>query len=527
MAPGIGLRSFRMWAASASFATALTLGAPAAAQVADTSKPAAPSISVKETVIAEMPAGTEVGSTYVNQEHTAWVLNTHGTRSVWLDGKQVGQSYDDATDVRLSRDGQHITWIAKRDGKWFALLDGVERTHHYGKMTAPALDANAKAILAGGCDGKRCHMLVDTVETGTEFEEISSAALTKDYAHVMYLGKRQGKWVMVLDDRERGPWMDAVYYYYFTAEGARTVVAGRVGDSWMWFVDTIPGPAFEVISPVAFSPDRAHIAYAGVTSQTTGFLGRGHHETHGYMTVDGHAGREYDGAGFGGGLAGINTIFTLQAGVRSLTADFSGVSDPIFTGDGKLVYAARLGKGDIALFIDSVAVAHYQDIVSDIVTSTDGKHLYFVARVGDDFADVLDQQIGTKVPVKERALVFVSGVVLSTDGSHHAYVIVRGGEGYKAGRSRRAERSVVLDGKPGPEFDAYGVNDLWFSDDGRHLAYVVVGASGDRDQLVFDHNIGRLYDWIYPASVKVLDDRNVEFTARDGNRWVRVLETVP
>jgi hypothetical protein len=37
---------------------------------------------------------------------------------------------------------------------------------------------------------------------------------------------------------------------------------------------------------------------------------------------------------------------------------------------------------------------------------------------------------------------------------------------------------------------------------------------------------GKLYDSVFWGSVKAIDERNIEFVAQDGQRFLRVLETL-
>ena len=383
---------------------------PPAEPTADTLEPPAPTagIVVEETLIAEMPADADVECAVANTEHAAWVLNTQGTRAVFLDGAQVGESYDDVGCPRLFGTGAQVAWIAKRDGKWFAVADGVERTRHYGKMSELRVSPDAKSILVGACNGDHCHLVVDMAEVGPEFEEITAPAVSADGTHVMYAGKREKKWVMVIDGEERWPPMNTVEHYSFLRSTSRTLVAGSeltssgrglqksVTSMCRWYIDTVAGPGFEVIGMPVFY--ETHWGYAGANSESVNLLSR--HNTHGTIVVDGEPGEQFDGSGFGGGFKGFGATISIRTGVHDLDAAFYGVSDPIYTPDGKLVYAARIADGDVALIIDNAATSHYQNIVSPIISSRDGNHLYFVAQLGDGFVDVLDEQVGTKVPVQ-------------------------------------------------------------------------------------------------------------------------------
>src|SRR6267378_3670457 len=228
---------------------------PAPAQEAPKAQSNAFSASkIHETLIAEATAGSEVSWARSTENHLAWVEKANGKKTVRLDGKQIGASYEDVKYVAHSADEQHL----------------------------------------------------------------------------VYFGKRNKKWVMVLDDKESGPEMDECYTWEFTRDGKRIAAAALLKRHWSWIVDGVPGPAFDVIGSIEFSPDGLHFAYGGADEKT----GLGKHATHGALVVDGQIAQTYDGSGFGGGWAGVfGPQESMVTGVRSLSPDFHGVSDPLYTSE--------------------------------------------------------------------------------------------------------------------------------------------------------------------------------------------------
>jgi len=484
------------------------------------------SVDVKESVLAEAPSGTHPKWLNAVPDHVGWAEAGHGQSVVRLDGKQVGEAYDDAKFVTLSVDGEHVAFIGSRKGEWGVVVDGVERTRHYKYLGPPAVDFAEGRVAVSACNGDHCHLLADTTEIGPEFEEISRPEMSPDQRHIFYAGKRNGKWVMVWDGQIRGPEMDAFCDCLFSPDNARLVGAGRAKGKWTWVIDTLAGPTYDQIGVVAFSPDGKHYAYGATNAESTGPLGIGKHKTHGFLVVDGSGEARGEGSGFGSAFAEFMGQYSeINRGLRGLTAAFNGVSDPIFSAEGKLVYASQRAPDAVALFIDSLAVGQYQNIISPVVTFGEGTQTYFVVRSDTTLTEMIDLRPGARIVSQSRAVIAVSGVRISHDGSHRAFEILRGGKGYQEGKSRRALRRVVMDGQAGPEYDALGISYLWFSNDGRHLAYVVGGADGDRDRMVLDGNEGRLYDLILPGSVRTTESGTITFVALDGNRFLRVTET--
>jgi hypothetical protein len=493
-----------------------------AAQGTQAGAVAFPEAQIKEELIGELSPGAKLEGARSTENHIAWIEKAEGKNTVRLDGKPIGGRYEDVKYLRFSADEQHLAFAAKRKSKWVLVVDGADKSREYGKLTAPVLSANGKSFAVGACVEKKCRLVVNGEEMEPEFEDISAPGFSPDGEHSVYFGKRNKKWIEVFDGKEAGPEMDDFSYWYFAANRESAVVAARMGSDWTWIVNGAPGPAFDVLGNIAFSPDGKHYAYGG-TDAKWGFK---KHKTRGVIVIDGKVAGAFEGKGFGGGWRGIfGTSQRILLGLRHLFPDFHGVSDPQYTPDGKLVYAGRMSEGNVIVYVDGVPGPSFDDIVSPIGISADGKHIAYLGKQGDSFVEVRDQKAGPSFPGK-REVSFVALLVISKDGSHLAYEIVRGGSSFKQGRTTRALRRMVIDGQAGPEYDANGMGHFGFSADGQHHYYEVYGASGDRDRVIFDGMESKLYDNVFRRSVKFVDETTIEFVAQDGQRLLRVLETL-
>lgn len=478
-----------------------------------------PAMKITEEVIGEMSPGAEFWGAQSTEDHLAWIeKGKDGGRIVKLDGKQLGASYDEVKNLDFSTDQEHVIWAAKKSSKWVIVLDGEVKTKEYGKLTAPTINANGKHFAVGACELKKCRLVVDGEEVGPEFEDISYAIFSKDGAHYAYGGKQNKKWVVLLDGKQSGPEMQGFHTWYFSPDSNRLAVAALLKEGWTWVVDGTAGPAYEVLGYLDFSNDSKHFAYAGAGAKTAMF---GKNKTFGTLVVDGKVEKTFEGKGFGGGWQGMFADYKIVSGVRRFEPDFYGLSDPEYASDGKLVYAARRGDDDVAVFFQGEAGPTVEDLVSPVVMTSDGKHIAYVAKKGEQFVEVRDQKLGKAFPGK-RAVSFVPVMVISGDGARTAFEIVRGGNLFKGGGTQRALRRVVVDGKGEVEFDAYSINYFTFNSDGKHFAYEVLGAAGDRDQVVIDSMEGKLYDAIFKGSTKFIQDDAVEYTVRDGSKFYRV-----
>jgi len=207
--------------------------------------------------------------------------------------------------------------------------------------------------------------------------------------------------------------------------------------------------------------------------------------------------------------------------VRDLTPDFHGVSTPGFSPEGKVVYAARRDKGDVAVFVGDVAGAGFDEILSPVVFSEASGHFAYVAKRGNDFVATRDNQPGTIFTPSKHGATGVPWISIGDDGNHLAFETVSGGQLFKSGTTARALRSLVLDGIAGPEYNALELARFDFDNKAQHYCYEVLGAMGRQDLVNVEGHESRLYDEVSNARISA-DGKSVVFVARDGARFLRV-----
>jgi hypothetical protein len=492
----------------------------------------------QEELIGEVTAGSKLGkeliavstvgssrAQVVPQTWVAWTEERDGKKCVRLNGKQLGGSYDDVKYLAFSRDHAHLSFFAKRDSKWALMVDGVAHSPEYSTVSPVILQPHGTGESYTACKEKKCQLILDGKEVGPDYKEISYPVYSADGKRLAYMVKRGKKWIAVVDGKEQGPEFDDYWYseWGFSPKGGHFFVAGRKGKEWFYAVDGNRGPGFDVISPISFSADEAHYAYGG-THAKGGFTKQ---KTFGAIVQDGAAVATYEGRGMSGSWTALGgSVQYIIAGVKQLQPDFHGVSTPRFDPNGELVYAARRQKGDVAVFVGDNAGPGFDEILSPIAFTKDGAHFAYVAKQGDDFVEVRDNQPGLVTSATNRGATGVRWISLSPNGGHLAYEIVAGGQRYKAGQTSRALRSVVIDGKKGPEYDAYAIVNFFFDPDSHHFFYIVLGAKGDRDLVSVDGIESRLYNDVTGAG---FDDKgeNVMFLARDGAKLFFVTYALP
>ena len=483
--------------------------------------PPAASAPFHEEVIAEITPGNQYKSGFVGYKHLAWVENQGGKRIVRLDGKQQGGVYDDVKYLGFNQDESHFVFFAKHRSSWVFVQDGQEYPPEYSKPSSVEFQPKASSYAFCACHEKKCRLVIDGTEAGDEYTDISRPEYSRDGKRLAFVGKRGKKWIAIVDGKETGPELDDFWYsgWGFSRDVTHFFVAGRIKANWLYAIDGQQGPGFDVLSRIAFSRDGTHYAFGGIVAKG-GFKKQ---KTFGTMVLDGKPIATYEGKGMAGGLVQAlgNFSESLTVGVWDLSPDFHGISTPQFNPEGKLVYAARRDKGDVAVFVGPDAGPGFDEVLSPVAFSEDAQHFAYVARDGDNFVEVRDNVPGRSFTSTRHKASDVQWIAMNHDATHLAYETVSGGNQYMAGTTSRALRSVVIDGQSGPEYDALGVSEFGFSKDAAHYFYEVHGAKGDQGLVNVDGYESKLYDFVINARF-VEDGKGVSFVALDGGRFVRV-----
>jgi hypothetical protein len=477
-----------------------------------------------EEVLAELTAGAEAKQTLVGNHHLAWIEKLGDKRSVRLDGQQLGSAYEDIKYLQFSRNESRLVFFGKRSRAWYFVDDGKEDSKAISSATAVAFQPDGPSLAYGECNEHACRLVIDGKESAAEYDDISYPRYSPDGKHLAFLAKRSKKWVGVLDGKELPGEVDEAAFasWGFSRGSGRFFMSGRVKSTFIHIVDGTPTPGFDVISRIAFTRDGSHYAYGGADAKG-GFKKQ---KIFGTIIKDGQPVVTHEGKGMMGSWSGLGgSTEAMVGGIHDLSTDFHGVSSPEFDPNGKLVYAARRDKGDVAVFQGSDVGPGFDEILSPVIFTESSEHFAYVARQGQDFVEVRDNKPILTIPAGKRGATSVGWIAISPDAAHLAYETISGGRNYKAAVTMRAFRTAVIDGQSGPDYNALGLADFNFDPDSHHYFYEVIGAEGDRDLVNVDGHESRLYDAV--ANTHYLPDgKTIAFVARDGSRFLRVTYTL-
>ena len=232
------------------------------------------------------------------------------------------------------------------------------------------------------------------------------------------------------------------YSLNMSPDGKRVAFTVEENGKKYMVLDGVKGEGYDAIWAGQFSPDSKHFVYGAWTATATG--GR-------------HCVVVYDGKKYGD------------------DKNYSAVENFTFLMDGKsFSYAGKWGYTGYE--VNTIGTKSDQKIEAMYNYSPDGKHLAFIVREPDGQYIDLDGSKGKKYWSIEP-----NSIVFSADSQHMAYVVkIDKGAGTSA-------YQIVSDGAEGSVFPEYRnpiiwynpINNITYSGDGKHTAYVVRSYGGE------------------------------------------------
>ena len=447
------------------------------------------------------------------KQGTKWVLI--------VDGKERGV-FDGVESILVSPGGRHVNYSAKRAGRWVKMLDDKELGPAFDELGGGSWlfgDVDLEHYAYPGLRGKRWLMVADGKE-GPEYERVGSPSFSRDGRHLAYAAKRmKGEEVVVLDGKE-GPVLESANSPRFSPDGQHMAYHAKHEKKREAIItDGKEGPEFEEVGAPTFSPDGQHLAYHAKLDNKREAV-----------VIDGKVGPEFEE--IGGLPVGLNNrgdpiAFALNCG---------DMNNPVYSPDGgRLAYFAKRSK-KWRMVVDGQEGPEFKaEVFSGPLFTDDSRHVVYVALENLGKAlEVRDDKPPAEVAASFSGMgfPFLESPVITPDGQRLAYILGGGGEHFELGRTTRARRYVVVDGKPGKMYDALAI-DLAFSEDGRHIIYSVRGGvEQNKSTIVIDGKEGKLYDDVIGGALRKAEGgdssrHTLVYIAREGKKFFRVTQPLP
>jgi hypothetical protein len=310
-------------------------------------------------------------------------------------------------------------------------------------------------------------------KSGAEFEAVVPSSLTfsSDGKHIAYAARRDGSWVVVRDGKIGRTW-DAIGELAMSARGERLAYSAERAGRWHVVLDEQPGPGFDALlgGTLRFSEDGVHLAYVG--SEVS----------HVRVVIDDHVGPRFEGVGLlNVSHDGSHVAYVARRGGAThvvldgaLGEPFDAVEHLVVGSHGRLAYAGRSGATVRVVWspLDGPGQSESEsyDAASGLTLSSDEQHLAWVARMGGADTVVVD---GRRTE-RSYPSILPTSVAFRPRTSEVAFIARDGGD----------RKHVVVGERVSAPFDAIEGNRVVFSADGSRVAYT--GRRGEAFIVVLD-----------------------------------------
>jgi len=324
-------------------------------------------------------------------------------------------------------------------------------------------------------------VVLDGVE-GKEYDDIpyhQRLEFSADGKHFAYVAKRAGKMVVVADGKEGRPYdeIEDLFHPLYSPDGqhlayiASQTVLGFMPPKMFVVLDGHEQKSYELVEGIFFSPDSRHLAYNADKKWNRGTV----------LVVDEKEGRSYDQIVGGCFSPDGNRLAYVAYNRTDSSAEIPGmdlavvdgkegkayrsVSSIHFSPDNKHVaYVAGQGSSGMGILVRDEVERKYRHVGIGSF-SPDSAHLASLGLFETNWLVLIDgKKLEPQVHLaaNERSFGPVNDLIFSQDSRHLAYI------------SRGSETNwlVVLDGKVVKAYEGIAVSPV-FSPDSQRLAYVI------------------------------------------------------
>jgi WD40 repeat protein len=471
----------------------------------------------------------------------AYAARKEGKWFVVLDGKETPAYGVPQPLFLISPDGKRAAYIAKDGEKTYMVVDG-KPFGQYDPGAGPALFSPDSAHFAySAWNGKNAFVVLDGKQ-GREYgaaedrdtAEIDNLKFSPDGNHLAYTVSHstRTKCFVVLDGTA-GPGYGYISYLAFSPDSKHLAYCtGSAGSDKECFavLDGKPGPEFDGAADPVFSPDGEHFAYKAAKGEKS------------FIVLDGRPGLEYDHVNYifltPSGSYDMSRWDEVKGGFEYVMQHKPCF--PLFSPDGKTAaYWGTNGEQHIDT-VNRFAVINGQPRRASLL-SPDGKRAAFVDHKDGKYFVVVDgrpspayddenanlapafspdsEHFAYAIWKGSKAIMVIDGQegpefdrieyiypVFSPDGQRSVYAASNGKKDY-----------LVFDGSRIVKIDGFPFCML-FSADGKHVAYELRGSG---DWVVVDGQPGPKYDAIF-TSPRFRPDGALEYIAEKDHWFYRV-----
>lgn len=190
----------------------------------------------------------------------AYRTNTPPNWTMVVDGK-AQETATDIGDAIWSPDGKSVAYRAGSRGKYVMVVDG-KKSPEYPSMDDPVWSPDGKtaAYVVKGDDGE--HIAYGDRKTDP-FSRCYPPVFSSDGTHMAYGARGEnGKYMVIVDDKRGPAEFEAIGPIQFSPDGAHVAFAGQWNFRWTCVIDTGRSSPNDIMQTPVWSADSKKVAYA-------------------------------------------------------------------------------------------------------------------------------------------------------------------------------------------------------------------------------------------------------------------------
>jgi len=378
-----------------------------------------------------------------DSKQLAYAASKEGKWFLVLNGEK-GKNYDDITRITFSPDSQKLAFVATNDGKSFVVLNDKEGKSYDYIFWEPTFSSDSGQLAYGASEGGNMFVVVNNKEE-KKYSKVFNLVFSPDSKKLAYVARDKEKGATVVVNGKEGKYYEDASNITFSPDSKQIVYAAQKKEvqyepswspaEWIVVINELEGKIYDFVTAqkgiltyekFSFSPDSKQLAYIAGNAEKESMM---HLIKEFFIVLNGQEGKVYkkilspnitqvesplfspdskrlvfiarneyempDGFHKTNQYIVINGKEVENNYTINPTWNFGFVSNEpafIFSPDSKKIayVAGKEYKSGVFVVVDNWESKIY-DGVSEPIFSSDGKHIIYGAKIGNELWVIVDK----------------------------------------------------------------------------------------------------------------------------------------
>lgn len=295
-----------------------------------------------------------------NGQSVAYAARSEGKNYVVKDSDVIGQKYDSVSHLSYSPDGKTFVFVASLGKESFLVKNGERVDRDFG-VIVDYIFANDNSMICVETDQGRSFLIRNGAKVSEEYDFILTVQVSPDGKSLAFVGCRNKEFTVIRDEKQIGAVYDGVssFLQYAPTSESLAFVARIGGETFLMLNGDKYSEACEEIGDFAFLPDGKSLVYSR-------------------STRDKDAPNKAEEPLPGPALPPLELAkWSLMKDNREEGKPYDCISDLVVSSDGNNIAFVAQEKGKFYVIVNGKAVGEGHDAISNLVVSPDNARLIF------------------------------------------------------------------------------------------------------------------------------------------------------